>query len=101
MSIGDLVAQHAEIKQVMKDSNDHVQNIKSDLKDVEEIMKKLKGMSEGEFADVLQTKITDLDNVFRKFINAYVKILQVVYNAAESLASIDKNGANSYKATKI
>lgn len=101
MAIGELVARHAVIKAIVLEAKAIVKKTELIMKEVEEIMRKLKAMSEGSFADILQQKIQKLANVFKILIEAFLKILDAVFEGMEKLANIDKNGASNYGASKI
>ena len=101
MALGELVAATTTIAGIVQEAQQIVKVTDSILKEVTGIMDKLRGMSEGSFADILQQKVQKLGEVFQVLIEAFVKIFSAVFEAMGKLARIDENGASNYGSTRI
>ena len=101
MGLGELVAATATIKGIVNEAKAIVKTTERILEEVHGIMKKLREMSEGSFANILAQKVQKLGEVFKILIDALVNIFNAVFNAMDKLKSLDDQGAGNYSVTRI
>lgn len=96
--LGTVVAAVSEITAIVRQAKEIVSNTNTVLEEVEGIIQKLNGQSEGPMANVLNDAVQFMKKVFKKLIDALNAIFNFITSAMTKNQTTDEQGANALKA---